>query len=371
MKQQYSVCVRCVMDTSDADIAFDQHGVCNHCHRADALMPKYTFTDGESDARMSALAEKVKNGRGRGKYDSIMGMSGGIDSSYVAFLAAKLGLNPLVVHFDNGWNSEIAVSNIKKIVQKLGFDLYTYVIDWEEFRDLQRAYFKASVIDIEMVSDHAIFASMFKIAKEQGIKFVLSGTNFRTEHTMPKSWYWRKQDLVNLKSIHKTYSDRKLKTFPTLTTLRFQASKKLGLGQQYIELLNNINYSRNEAMDTLSREFDWTYYGGKHYESVFTKFYQAYVLPSKFGVDKRRAHFSDLIHNGEMTRSQAMAELEKPCYEEKELATDRAYVLKKLGFSAPEFEQIMRETPRHHSDFGTDQWLVDLMLKAKKLLPEG
>lgn len=358
------------MDTSDADITFDDHGVCNHCHHADAGVGKYTFAGNQSGERLAALAEMVKKGRGKGKYDSIMGMSGGIDSSYVAYLAAKLGLNPLVVHFDNGWNSEIAVSNIKKIVQKLGFDLYTYVIDWEEFRDLQRSYFKASVIDIEMVSDHAIFASMFKIAKEQGIKFVLSGTNFRTEHTMPKSWYWRKQDLVNLKAIHGTYSDKKLKTFPTLTTLRFQASKKLGFGQQYIELLNNLNYSRGEAMDTLGREFDWTYYGGKHYESVFTKFYQAHVLPTKFGVDKRRAHFSDLIHNGELTRMQAMADLEKPCYEEAALASDKAYVLKKLGFSIPEFDQIMRESPRLHSDFNTDQWLVDLMLKVKKLLPE-
>ena len=295
MTASYQVCTRCVMDTTDHDILFDADGVCSHCRRWDSLEPRFRFSAEESRTRLAALADQVRRGRGNGKYDSIIGLSGGIDSSYVAFLAAKLGLKPLAVHFDNGWNSEIAVSNIQKIVQKLGFDLYTYVIDWEEFRDLQRAFFKASVVDIEMLSDHAIFASMFRIARENGIKYVLSGTNFPTEHTMPASWYWRKQDVTNLRSIHAAYGEGPIKTFPTLTTLRFQAAKKFGFGQQYVELLNSMPYRRGEALETLKREFDWQYYGGKHYESTFTKFYQAYVLPVKFGIDKRRAHYSDLI----------------------------------------------------------------------------
>lgn len=369
MPSAYQVCTRCVMDTSDPDISFDGSGVCNHCLRFDTLLPRFTFTPEQSKQRLADMAAEVRATRGKGKYDSIIGLSGGIDSSYVAHMAGQLGLNPLAVHFDNGWNSEIAVSNIKKIVSKLGFDLYTYVIDWEEFRDLQRAFFRASVVDIEMITDHAIFASMFNLAREHGIKHVLSGTNFCTEHTMPKSWYWRKQDLANLRSIHSTFGESRLKTFPTLTTFRFQAAKKFGFGQKYVELLNSMPYRRGEALETLKREFDWQYYGGKHYESTFTKFYQAYVLPVKFGIDKRRAHFTDLIHNGEMTREQALATLEQAPYDPRELATDQAYVLKKLGFTAAEFDAIMKERPRLHSEFKSDQWLVDLMLRVRDLLP--
>lgn len=363
----YRACTRCVMDTSDVDIDFDAQGVCNHCRRFDALRPNFDFTPEQSRAKLAAMADKVRAGK-KGQYDSIVGLSGGIDSSYVAYLAGQLKLNPLVVHFDNGWNSEIAVSNIRKIVNKLGLDLYTYVIDWEEFRDLQRAFFKASVIDIEMVTDHAIFASMFNIARDHGIKYVLSGTNFCTEHTMPKSWYWRKQDLANLRDIHRAYGERPLKTFPTLTTLRFQGAKQLGLGQEYVELLNAMDYRRADAMRTLQSEFDWQYYGGKHYESTFTKFYQAHVLPVKFKVDKRRAHYTDLIHNGEMTRDEALALLERPPYDPAELATDRAYVLKKLGFSSDEFDRIMAMPPRSHAEFRSDQWLVDLMLRVRSLI---
>jgi len=220
-----------------------------------------------------------------------------------------------------------------------------------------------------MVTDHAIFASMFNIARDHGIKYVLSGTNFCTEHTMPPSWYWRKQDLVNLKDIHRQYGEIPLKTFPMLTTLRFQAGRQLGLGQEYIEMLNAIDYRRGPAMQTLKDEFDWQYYGGKHYESTFTKFYQAFVLPRKFGVDKRRAHYTDLIHNGEMTRDEAMQLLDKPLYDPVELASDRSYVLKKLGFSSEEFDRIMAEPPRSHAEFKSDQWLVDLMHKVKRLLP--
>lgn len=365
MKKEYQQCVRCVMDTSDRDITFDIEGVCSHCHHFDSQLSRFVLSKSESDLRLQALTSEVSRNKGSKKYDSILGLSGGIDSSYVALLARMYGLNPLVVHFDNGWNSEIAVSNIKKIVDKLGFDLYTYVIDWEEFRDIQRAFIKASVVDIEMVSDHAIFASMFNIARNHGIKYVLSGTNFCTEHTMPKSWYWRKQDLANLKSIHSRYGELKLKSYPMLGTLRFQAARKLGWGQRYVEMLNVIPYRRDEAIEILKREFDWQYYGGKHYESVFTKFYQAYVLPEKFGIDKRRAHFSDLIHNKELLRSTALELLAHPPYANSDLQSERAYVLKKLGFSQLEFEQIMKEPPVPHSSFKSDQCLVDALIKVR------
>ena len=367
MKTDYRLCSRCVMDTTDPDIVFHYNGQCNHCARFDALMPNYSVTAEGSKAKLALAANEILSKK-NGQYDSILGISGGIDSSYVAYLAGQMGLNPLVVHFDNGWNSEIAISNIEKIVKKLGFDLYTYVINWNEFRDIQRAFFKASVIDIEMVSDHAIFASMYRLAREHKIRYVLSGTNFRTEHTMPKSWYWRKQDLKNLTSIHKEFGERPLDTFPTLTTWRFQASRKLGLGQKYVELLNYIPYRREDAMATLRKEFDWVYYGGKHYESAFTKFYQAYILPEKFGVDKRRAHYSDLIHNHEMTRPEALQDLELPAYQPQDLARDKEYVLKKLGFSPEEFQKIMEAPVRPHDFYDTDQWQYNAMMKIKTAL---
>jgi N-acetyl sugar amidotransferase len=349
------------MDTTDPQIVFDDDGVCNHCLRAERLLPKYVLSESESQKRLASLATQIRESAPASRYNCILGMSGGIDSSYVAYLAGELKLNPLVVHLDNGWNSEIAVSNIKKIVGKLGFHLHTEVIDWEEFRDIQRAFFMASVIDIEMVSDHAIFASMYKLARKYRIKYVLSGTNFRTEHTMPSAWYWRKQDLVNLKAIHNAFGKIPMRTFPTLTSWRFQASRKLGYGQRFVELLNNINYTREMAKKTLEQEFDWRYYGGKHFESIFTKFYQAYLLPHKFGVDKRKAHLSDLIHNNEMTREEAIVELQEPIYNPAELKSDIEYVKKKLGFSDSEFSRILEDRPRPHLDFKSDQKLVDLM----------
>lgn len=370
MENEYRICARCVMDSSDPDISFDADGVCNHCSHFDRLSPAYFLAPGDSEKRLSAKAAEIKAAK-TGRYDSILGLSGGIDSSYAAYMAGKLGLNPLIVHFDNGWNSEIAVANIEKIINKLGFDLSTYVIEWDEFRDIQRSYFKASVIDIEVVSDHAISASMFKIARQHGIKYVLSGTNFGTEHTMPPSWVYRKQDLVNLKDIQRRFGTMPIRSFPTLPTWRFQAAHKLGWGQRYVEFLNDLPYSRKGAIAELDREFGWVDYGGKHYESVFTKFYQAYVLPTKFKVDKRRPHFTDMIHNGEMTRQEALSALTHAPYESVELAQDRDYVLKKLGFSDGEFESIMNEPPKPHEFYRTDQWQVDLMVKLRDMFFGG
>lgn len=356
------------MDTTAEEIVFDAQGVCHFCHRADELIAKAAAKKPVAAQELQRLVERVKaDGRGR-DYDSIMGMSGGVDSSYVAHVAKSLGLRPLVVHFDNGWNSETAVSNIERIVKKLGFDLYTLVINWPEFRDLQRSFFKASVVDIEVVSDHAIFASMYRLARQHGIRYILSGTNSATEHTMPAKWAWRKQDLTNIKAIHREFGTVKLKTFPTLGTLRFQLSRQFGLGQSFVELLNYIDYRKTDAIRTLEREYGWQYYGGKHYESIITKFYQAHVLPVKFGIDKRRPHLTDLIHNGEITRAQALVELEKPLYDPAEFRIDREFVLKKLGFSSDEFEAIMRAPVKSHLDYGSDQRLYDLLKLVRRLI---
>lgn len=351
------VCVRCVMDESDPDINFDAEGVCNHCRAAVQSLGKVRLTKDESDRRLTALAGQISSNRTREGYDSIIGLSGGVDSSYTAWLAHKLGLRPLAVHLDNGWNSEIAVANIHNLVERCGFDLVTLVINWPEFRDLQRAFIKAGVVDIEMLSDHAIMATMFRLCRKHGIRTVLSGTNVATEHGMPLSWVWNKQDLTNIRAIHAHFGSLKLKTFPTMGLLRSVLWRLPGIGRHFVELLDSANYRKAEAVEELKRETGWRDYGGKHHESVFTKFYQCYILPTKFSIDKRRVHLSALVRNGEIDRQAALAALEAPIYDPTELRRDKEFVLKKLGFSDSEFDAIMSAGPVQHDRYRSDRWI--------------
>jgi N-acetyl sugar amidotransferase len=342
----YQMCTRCVMDTTASPISFDQHGVCNYCKEHEYKVSLTPSSKPDASLQLEKIISKIKADR-VGEYDCIVGLSGGVDSSYVAYTAVKLGLKPLAVHFDNGWNSELAVQNIENIVKKLDLDLMTYVIDWPEFRDIQRSYFKANVIDIEMVTDHAIFAAMFKIARQQRIKYILSGTNAATESIMPRSWQHFKFDLLNLKSIHRKFGKIKIKNYPTLSIWKMGWLNLFG-SIKSVAILNYLDYSKSQAMNVLSNELDWQYYGGKHYESTFTKFYQSHILPDKFGVDKRKLHLSDLILNGELSREAALRELDKPLYISEELQRDTQYVIKKLGFSEHEFKRYMAQDPVSH-----------------------
>ncbi|CAG0930632.1 hypothetical protein PLCT1_01433 [Planctomycetaceae bacterium] len=346
MTHRYQTCTRCVMDTSDTEITFDAAGVCHHCKSHEEKVAMTPAAQPGAEAKLAALVEQLKDGR-KGDYDSIVGLSGGVDSSYVAYQAVKLGLKPLAVHFDNGWNSELAVKNIEQMVKRLGLDLLTFVIDWEEFRDIQRSFFKAHVIDIEMVTDHAIFAAMYRIARQHGIRTILSGTNAATEAIMPVTWQHFKFDLRNLKAIHRRFGTMPIRRFPTLSVWGM-AWHHYVTGLRSVSLLNYIPYRKDRAIETLQRELGWQYYGGKHYESVFTKFYQAHILPTKFEVDKRRIHLSDLIMNGEITREQALAELAKPLYDPAVLEQDRDYVCKKLGFTQAEFDDYLAAPPVSH-----------------------
>ncbi|MEO7157616.1 MAG: N-acetyl sugar amidotransferase [Vicinamibacterales bacterium] len=362
----YRICRRCVMDTSDIEITFDADGICHHCKLHDQRVLATPFSKPGAEASLARMVERVRASR-KGDYDSIVGLSGGVDSSYVAYQAVKLGLRPLAVHFDNGWNSELAVKNIEQMVTKLGLDLHTFVIDWEEFRDIQRSFFQADVVDIEMVTDLAIFASMFRIARQHGIRYILSGTNAATESIMPPTWQHFKFDLRNLKAIHRRYGTRPIKRYPTLGVFGM-AWNHYVTGFQSISLLNYLPYRKADAIETLSRELNWQYYGGKHYESTFTKFYQAHILPVKFGVDKRRIHFSDLIVNGEMTRDEALHELEQPLYDPLTLEQDREYVCKKLGFSVSEFEEYMNRAPVSHYAFPSYARLAHRMVDLHRRL---
>lgn len=368
MKLEYQQCTYCIMDTVGDDlIQFDEKGVCNYCKEYQILRQALVF---EGEIGREKLAEKVKQIKVAAQgmpYDCILGLSGGIDSSYLAYIAKQQGLNPLCVHFDNGWNSEQAVKNIENIVNSLHFDLNTYVINWDEFRDLQRAYFYASVIDIEALTDHAIFASIYKLAFKLKIKYILSGSNVVTEGILPQHWTHRKSDYINILDIHKKHGTIPLNTFPLIDKKTKDKIKKWGI--ETVELLNWLPYNKVEAKETLKKELNWQDYGGKHYESVFTKFYQAYILPLKFNVDKRKAHLSTLICSGQITREEALSELKKTLYSPEELNIDKSYVLKKLGFSEEEFNIIMKEKPVPHAAYAIEGSLFHYYPFLKPLQP--
>ncbi|MCE2834398.1 MAG: N-acetyl sugar amidotransferase [Chitinophagaceae bacterium] len=341
------------MDSNDDPaLELDERGWCQHCRKFEA--DKRIFVrEGEAGEAMLADAVRRMKEEGSGKpYDCLIGVSGGVDSSYVAYMAHKLGLRALCVHFDNGWNSELAVKNIENMVARLGFDLYTYVIDWQEFRDLQLAYLRASVVDIEVLTDHAIYGSTFRIAKERQIKYVIGGNNVATEGVLPYHWTYNKKDHVNIRAIHKAFGQGTIKSYPFLD----RKMKKFiaGSGVTFINYLNWMPYEKDEVKRTLIRDLDWRDYGGKHYESIWTRFYQGYILPEKFGIDKRKAHFSSLICAGQMTRDQALEEMRQPAYDPALLREDRAFVLKKLGLSDEDFEEIMHLPVRDHRSFDTE-----------------
>lgn len=351
----------------DPNLVLDNDGVCNYCKyylEEERLLVK-KGEEGKTlfDTKIKSIKEFAKNK----KYDCLIGISGGVDSSYVAYLAHQNGLRALCVHFDNGWNSELAVANIENIVNKLGFDLYTYVINWEEFKDLQLAYLKASVVDIEVLTDHAIYGAMFKIAKENNIKYVLGGHNVVTEGILPYHWTFNKKDYINIKDIHKKFGSIPLKTFPFLDRKMKKFIKNSGV--EFVNYLNWVQYNKNEVKLLMAKDLGWKDYGGKHYESIWTRFYQGYILPEKFGIDKRKAHFSTLICSGQMSRQDALEEMKKGPYENSLLSQDMNFVLKKLGLSKTEWDEIMKSPPRNHREFDTEGSLFNYYPALKVAQP--
>lgn len=348
-------CVRCVYDSSIDDITFDEKGLCSYCRKYDSLALKYiNIPESEKKTQLESIVGKIKRlGRSK-KYDCVLGLSGGVDSSYLAWLAKDLGLRPLVVHFDNGWNSELAVKNIENIVTKLNYDLETFVFNWEEFKDLQRAYFRAGVVDIEVPTDYLIFAVLNKIAAKAGIKYILSGYNYATEFGMPKGWnIANKFDNQNLRDIHKRFGKLKLKHFPTFGRYQIFYYEKLK-GIETAPLLNYINYVKKDVKNFIIKELDWRDYGGKHYESIFTRFYQGYVLPRKFQIDKRKAHWSALICSGQASKAEALVDLQTPPLSLELQKQDFDYVTKKLEFSKEEFDMILNSSPVPHDFYATE-----------------
>ncbi len=349
------MCSRCILDSTIPGISFDKNGMCNYCLTYDKLAKKEVLTGERGRIELQLVIDKIKKDGRNKKYDCIIGLSGGVDSSYVAWLVKKNGLRALAVHLDNGWNSEIAVKNIHNIVNKLGFELYTHVIDWEEFKDLQIAFLKAGVVDIELLTDHAITAIMYKLAKREKIHYFLSGYNIVTEAIMPVDWVYSKWDKKNIISIHKEFGTRKIPTYPTYGFI----TKIMGeIKYKTVNILNYVEYRREDAIRILHKELNWEYYGGKHYESIFTKFYQTYILIKKFNIDKRKAHLSNMICSGQISREDAIKELKKPFYKDAhEENKEIEYIIKKLGIDRLTFDKIINQKPKSHTDYPNGQYV--------------
>jgi len=345
--RKYQICTRCVMDTTDPDIVFDENGVCNHCHAYDQSVAQGLFSGDEGKRKLEEIADKIKTDGKKKEYDCIIGVSGGVDSSFVAYEVKELGLRPLAVHLDNGWDSELAVKNIEQILNYLKIPLYTHVMDWEEFKDLQLSFLKASTPDSEIPSDHAIFSLMIQLAKKYNVP-VLTGMNLKTEGHLPRAWSQGHTDWRYIKNVHKQFGKTELKTFPHLHIWTFLLYFQSG---NWIHLLNYIDYNKENTKKFLIDVLGWRDYGWKHHESIYTRFYQGYILPKKFGYDKRKTHLSSLICSGEISRENALEELKKEPYPIETQNADKEYLLKKFDLSESEFEEIMNLPKKSYWDF--------------------
>lgn len=365
---EYRVCSRCVMDNTASDIIFYENGFCNYCIEFENNLRNLRKKAKDLQAHQNKFINTVKaDGKGK-EYDCIVGVSGGVDSSYALYLAVNRGLRPLAVHLDNGWNSELASSNIANLVDTLGIDLYTHVIDWEENRDLQCAFFKANVVDIEMLMDNAMIALNYQEAEKYRLKYLLTGCNFSTEGMrMPPGWSHLKYDARNIRSIHSLFGSVPIKTHPLISVTDYLTNEFVH-GIKWIHFLDYFQYVKSDALALLQKECAYKPYPYKHYESVFTRFYQGYILPRKFGIDKRRVHLSSLILSGQIERDEALRLLkESPYPDQDQEEQDRLFVMKKLGFTEESFSRYMHTPAIPHSYYESEEALWDLLVRLYKI----
>ena len=361
MVKKFKVCVRCVMDTTDSKIRFDERGICDHCLTFEKdILPRWNYGLGK-EHYLSELRDKIKITGKRKEFDCIIGMSGGIDSSYLVYIAKeKLGLRPLVFHVDAGWNSPEAVSNIEAMVDKLDLDLHTEVIDWKEMRDLQLAYFKAGVSNIDTPQDHAFFATMYKFAAKYGIRYILTGGNYSTECIRnPIEWMYYQSDSSQLKDIHKKFGSIPLKNFPLCSILWHKVWLPYVRQIKVVRPLDLMPYIQKEAIESLSTEFGWQPYRQKHFESRFTKFYEGHWLPTKFGFDTRKVQLSSLILTAQMKRHEALNILEKPPLSSKEIEIESNYVASKLGIERVVLDEFLNSPNKTRHDYRSQEFIYD------------
>lgn len=368
--EPYQRCTRCVMDTTDSKISFDENGVCDHCRTYDSYILPNWHTDEKGKAALIKVVEKIKKDGEGHDFDCILGMSGGIDSSYLLYLAKeKLGLRPLVFHVDAGWNTQLAVNNIERLIDKLGLDLYTEVIDWEEIKDLQLAFFKSGVPHIDVPQDNAFFATMYKFASKYKIKTILTGGNYSTECVRnPIEWMYYQSDSRQLKDIHKQYGTIRLNKYPTTNILWHKFYLPIIKGIKVIRPLDYMPYNKKEAMSLLEDKFGWQPYPQKHFESRFTRFYESYWLPERFGYDTRKVQFSSLILTGQMTREEALNELAKPAYDSNTINQDLEFVANKLGISVDELISYLTIPKKTYKNYKSQEYIYNYGAKVFKLL---
>ena len=366
--KKYQICTCCVMDITDPEIIFDEKGLCNHCRHFHEVTSEHWFPNDEGKKKLDTLFSKIKQKGKEKEYDCIIGLSGGVDSSYLALKLKDCGLRPLVVHVDAGWNSELAVYNIEQIVKHCGYDLHTHVMDWQEIKDLQLAYLKSGVANQDTVQDHAFFASLYHFAVQHNIKYVISGGNISTEAVFPKSWHHEAMDATNLKSIHRLFGKKKLSQYKTINFFEYFFYYPFIKGMEVVRPLNFMPYNKSEALKFLKEKINYKEYGRKHGESRFTKFFQNYYLPKKFNIDKRRPHLSSQILSHSLTRDEALRELQKPLYDEIELNQDKVYIAKKLEISVDELDRFTFEKGIHYSKYANWDTRYKLITKVKKLV---
>lgn len=369
-KKNYQVCTRCVMDTTDPAIQFDSNGVCDHCHDFDTNVKPNWHTDEQGEQQLTKLVKKIKaSGKGK-EFDCLLGLSGGVDSSYMLHLAVtKFGLRPLVFHVDGGWNSELAVHNINVMVDKLGLDLYTEVINWEEMKDFQLSWFKAGVPHLDIPQDHAFFATMYYFAERHKIRYILNGGNFSTECVQyPMEWFYYATDITHINDIRNRFATNPMPTYPFSSVFRHKIYLKYLKGVNVVKPLNYMPFYKEDAIRTLEQEYGWKSYPQKHFESRFTKFYEGYWLPERFGYDTRRVQYSSLILTGQMTREEALERLSRPAYDPEKIDEEFVYIATKLGITPDELKAYMTMPRKYYWDYKNQQNVFRLGAQVMNLL---
>jgi len=368
-KREYQRCTQCVMDTSDSKITFDERGVCDHCRNFEKRIKPYWKPKENDFEGLEKLAQEIrKAGKGR-DYDCVLGLSGGADSSYLAYIAKEvMHLRPLAYVVDTGWNLNVAVENIEKIVKGLDLDMYTEVVNWKEMADFQLSMFKASISSQDFPQDHAIFAGLYNYATKHHIKYVLTGSNSATEFIRPPLEWIYMNDLRMALDIHKKFGNVELKTFPLCNIWKYRIWYRYFLGMRRRFPLDYVVYDKAEAEELLHEKYGWTKYANKHYENVFTRFFEGYYLPHKFGFDTRKNVLSNEILAGTMTREEALKILEKPPYDPEQAELDKSYVAKKLGITTEEFDEIINQPNKTPADYKNSIWMLKLSVAVCRLL---
>ena len=368
MIDNYQICKRCIMDTSDACIKFDKNEICNHCKDFDKIIVQNWHPNNLGQQKLKKIFDKIKNDSKKKQYDCIIGLSGGVDSTYLCLVIKKYNLRVLAVHVDAGWNSEIAVSNIEKVIKYCNFDLHTHVMNWKEIKDLQLSYLKSGVANQDVPQDLAFFSSLYHFAIKNNIKYIINGGNIATESVFPSSWHHSAMDSINLKAIYSKYGRYKLRDFKTINFFQYYFYYPIIKKMKIIRPLNYINYNKENAIEVLKKKINFKDYGFKHGESRFTKFFQNYYLPKKFNIDKRRPHYSSLILAGQLSRNQALEKIKENLYSEDDLNQDKIFVCKKLGIGKEELEKYINDKKRSYKDFSNWDKVYKLMKLIKSLI---